>query len=141
MQLTPYLLFNGNCAEAFRFYERLLGGKVEAMMPHAGTPAEAHVPAVWHDKIMHACLKAGDAVLMGSDTQAREEHRAGNAHVALAVADPAEAERIFNGLAEGGQVKMPIGPTFWSVRFGMLTDRFGIAWMVNCTQEPASAAS
>jgi PhnB protein len=139
MQLTPYLIFDGTCREAFAFYHQLLGGTIETM-PFAGTPAEAHVPPDWRDKIMHTCLKTADAVLMGSDAMPNGEHKAGNTQVALAVADPAEAERIFSALAAGGQVSMPIGPTFWSVRFGMLTDRFGIAWMVNCTQEPAVAA-
>ena len=132
MQLNSYLFFNGQCEAAFKFYEKCLGGKIDAMLPHAGTPAEGQVPANWRDKIMHARLVVGDEVLMGSDAPPEHFQQPQGFSVALGVNDPAEAERIFNALAEKGTVRMPIQQTFWAVRFGMLVDRFGIPWMINC---------
>jgi len=132
MQLNSYLIFNGQCEEAFQLYAQCLGGQIEAMMTHAGTPAEAHTAPEWHDKILHACLKVGDSVLMGSDAPPDRYEAPKGAFVNIGVEDPLEAERIFHALAEGGTVRMPIGATFWAKRFGMLVDRFGILWMVNC---------
>ncbi len=140
MQLNAYLLFKGNCEEAFKFYEKSLGGKIEAMIPHAGTPAEQHVPAEWRNKIMHARLVVGDAVLMGSDAPLDRFEEPKGFSVSLTINDPAEAERLFHALEQGGKVKMPIQQTFWSPRFGMLVDRFGIPWMINCAQAAERAA-
>ena len=137
MQINAYLNFNGTCAEAFRFYAQALGGTIEAMIPHEGTPAAEHVPPDWRDKIMHAKLVVGDAVLMGSD--AMGSAAPDGFAVALHATAPAEAERIFAALAVDANVTLPIQETFWSVRFGMLTDRFGIPWMINCAQAPVSA--
>lgn len=132
MQFVAYLTFNGKCREAFQFYADLLGATIEMMQAHGETPAAEHVPADWQDKIMHARLRAGDAVLMGSDAPPQYmEHMAGFS-VALQAESVEEAERIFAGLADGGQVTMPIGETFWAKRFGMVKDRFGTPWMVNC---------
>ena len=135
MQLNSYLFFNGQCEAAFKFYEKCLGGKIDAMLPHAGTPAEGQVPANWRDKIMHARLVVADAVLMGSDAPPEHFQQPQGFSVALGVNEPAEAERIFNALAEKGTVRMPIQQTFWALRFGMLVDRFGIPWMINCENE------
>jgi PhnB protein len=132
MQLNPYLTFNGQCEAAFKFYEQCLGGKIEAMMPHAGTPAEEHVPVEWRDKIMHARLAVGEGVLMGSDAPPERYEKPRGFSVSLQIKDPAQAERAFHALAEGGAVQMPIQPTFWAARFGMLVDRFGTPWMINC---------
>ena len=132
MQLNPYLTFNGQCEAAFKFYEQCLGGKIVAMMPHAGTPAEEHVPAEWRNKIIHARLIVGDDVLMGSDAPPDRYEASKGFSVTLGFDNPAEAERVFNALAEKGTVQMPIQETFWAVRFGMLVDRFGIPWMINC---------
>jgi PhnB protein len=140
MQLNAYLLFHGNCEEAFKYYEKSLGGKIEAMLPHAGTPAEQHVAPEWRDKIMHARLVVGNAVLMGSDAPLSDFEHPQGFSVALQNNDPAEAERFFNALAEGGKVKMALQQTFWAVRFGMLVDRFGIPWMINCVQAAERAA-
>jgi PhnB protein len=136
MQVHPYLVFNGQCEEAFRFYEKVLGGKIVAMLTHKGTPAEAHVPAEWRDKILHTRLDVGDCMLMGSDAPPDRFEKAAGFSVSLQVKDPAEADRLFNALAEKGENRMPIDKTFWSPRFGMLVDRFGIPWMINC--EPQS---
>lgn len=132
MQINPYLVFNGQCEQAFRFYEKVLGGKIEAMFLHAGTPAESFVPPEWRSKIMHARLVVGDQVLMGSDAPPDRFEKPQGFSVSLQIKTPADAERIFHALADNGAVRMPLGPTFWAVRFGMCVDRFGIPWMVNC---------
>lgn len=132
MKLSPYLTFNGQCEAAFKFYERVLGGKIEAMITHAGTPAEEHVPPEWREKIMHARLTAGDTVLMASDAPPDRYQQPKGISVSIHIKDVAEAERIFNALAENGTVHMPFEQTFWSPGFGMCADQFGIPWMVNC---------
>lgn len=132
MRVNPYLLFNGQCKEAFTFYAECLGGKIEAMLTHAGTPAEAHVPAEWRDKILHARMTVGEDVIMGSDAPPGRFEPPKGFSVTIQLTDPAEAERIFQKLAEGATVQMPIQQTFWAARFGMLVDRFGTPWMVNC---------
>ena len=132
MQLNPYLTFNGQCEEAFKFYAQCLGGKIEAMMTHKGTPAEAHVPAEWAGKIMHARMTIGDAVLMGSDAPPSHFRPPAGFSVSLQMKDLAEANRVFGTLGAGGTVQMPFEKTFWARGFGMLVDRFGTPWMVNC---------
>jgi PhnB protein len=134
MQLNPYLLFNGQCEAAFKFYERVLGGKIEAMLPHEGTPAAEQVPPQWRKKILHARLSLGDQVLMGSDAPPDRYEAMKGFSVTINVNDPKEAERIFHALAENATVRMPIGKTFWAERFGMLVDQFGTPWMINCEQ-------
>jgi len=135
MQLNPYLFFDGQCEAAFKFYEQCLGGKIVAMFSHAGTPAEEQVPANWRDKIMHARMLVGDEALMGSDAPPEHYEQTKGFSVSLSIDDPAEAEHVFNALAEKGTVKMPFQRTFWAVGFGMLVDRFGIPWMINCEKD------
>lgn len=132
MQLNPYLHFNGRCEEAFKLYEKVLGGKIEVMLPHEGTPAAEHVPPEWKKKIMHARLNIGDQVLMASDAPPGHYHQPQGFTVSISIKDPAEAERIFKALADKGKITMPLDKTFWAQRFGMLVDQFGIPWMVNC---------
>ena len=132
MRVNPYLVFNGRCEEAFTFYAECLGGKIEAMLPHAGTPAESHVPAEWREKIMHARLNVGEDVIMGSDAPPGHFEQPKGFSVTIQLTEPAEADRIFQRLSEGATVTMPIQQTFWAARFGMLVDRFGTPWMVNC---------
>lgn len=134
MQLNPHLHFNGECEAAFKFYEQCLGGKITFMMPHEGTPIADQVPAEWRNKILHASLKVGDEVLMGADAPPDHYQKPQGFSVTLGMKDPAEAERIFHALAENGTVQMPLQETFWAARFGMLIDRFGIPWMINCGQ-------
>ena len=136
MQLLPYLHFNGDCETAFRYYERCLGGKIEAMLTHAGSPAEQHVPAEWRSKILHARLVVRDAVLMASDSPPGHYQKPQGFSVSIQISEPARADDIFRGLADGGTVIMPFGQTFWAARFGMLVDKFGIPWMVNCDWAP-----
>ena len=135
MQLNPYLFFNGQCEAAFKFYAELLGGKILAMMTHAGTPAENQVPPEWREKIIHARMVIGEQLLMGSDAPPGHFHQPQGFSVSLLVDEAEEAERIFHTLAENGTVKMPLQKTFWAIRFGMLVDRFGIPWMVNCEEK------
>lgn len=132
MQLNPYLFFDGQCEAAFKFYEKCLGGKITAMLVHEGTPAAEHVPPEWRNKIMHARLVLGDQVLMGSDVPPDHRQKPQGFSVTLGVDKPGDAERIFHALAEGGKVTMPIEETFWAHRFGMLVDKYGTPWMINC---------
>ena len=134
MRLNPYLLFNGQCEEAFQFYAKCLGGSIGAMLPFAGTPAEGSVPEQWRNKVMHARLDLGDQVLMGSDAMAGHYQQPASFSVALHYNDVKEAERVFSQLSEDGEITMPLEKTFWAARFGMFTDRYGIPWMVNCEQ-------
>jgi PhnB protein len=136
MQLLPYLHFNGDCETAFRYYERCLGGKIEAMLTHAGSPAEQHVPAEWRSKILHARLVVRDAVLMASDAPPGHYQKPQGFSVSIQISEPVRADDIFRSLADGGTVIMPFGQTFWAARFGMLVDKFGIPWMVNCDWAP-----
>lgn len=133
MQANPYLTFDGRCEAAFKFYQACLGGKIEAMFTHRGTPMEAHVPTEWRDKIMHAMLVIDGAVLMGSDAPPERYQKPQGFSVSLNIDDPAEAERVFHALAENGIVQMPIQQTFWAQRFGALVDQFGTPWMINCS--------
>jgi PhnB protein len=132
MDVAPYLFFPGNCEAAFKFYEKALGGKIDAMISHDGTPAEQHVPAEWRSKIMHARLKLGERSLMGSDAPPDHYKPMQGFSVTLGIETPAEAERVFNALSENGTVRMPLEKTFWAERFGMLVDQFGTSWMINC---------
>ena len=132
MHLNPYLIFSGQCREAFQFYEQCLGGRIVAMISHQDTPAAAHVSDDWGDLIMHARLVIGDAVLMGSDSPPEHFKPMEGMYVSLQLTEVAEAERIFHALAEGAEIRMPLQETFWAARFAMLVDRFGTPWMINC---------
>jgi PhnB protein len=132
MDMTPYLTFDGRCREAFEFYARTLGGTIEMMLTHTDSPVADQVPKAWGPMIMHARLRAGNAVLMGSDAPPEHRQPPQGFSVSLAIEKPADADRVFAALADGGSVTMPIQQTFWAERFGMCVDRFGIPWMVNC---------
>jgi PhnB protein len=140
MQMNPYLYFDGNCEEAFKFYEKALGAKILAMMTHENTPAAKNAPPEWQNKILHARMTIGDQVLMGSDAPPENYQKQSGFSLNLGFTDPAEAERIYHTLAEGGTQTMPIAETFWALKFGMLVDRFGIPWMVNCEKAAEKAA-
>lgn len=133
MQMIPYLNFDGRCAEAFRFYARVLGGRLD-VQTHGDSPIADQVPPETHDRVLHARLDVGGAVLMGSDAPPGEDVRPQDVWVSLQLDEPADAERIFAALADGGTITMAIDRTFWAERFGMLVDRFGIPWMVNARQ-------
>ena len=132
MQFNCYLYFNGNCEEAFMFYAKLFGGKIEAMFPHEGSPAASQVPSEWQKKVLHARMTIGNSVLMASDAPPGRFHKQQGFSINIGLNDVARAEQIFAALAENAvAVTMPIAETFWAQRFGMLTDRFGIPWMIN----------
>ena len=132
MKLNPYLIFEGTCEEAFKTYAKVLGGEIVAMMQAEGTPSGECWPKEWGKKIIHARLVVDGVALMGSDCPPDHFEKMQGFSVALNIKEPAEAERVFNALAEGGTVRMPLEETFWAVKFGMLTDRFGTPWMINC---------
>lgn len=131
MNFTPYLNFNGTCSEAFKFYERVLGGNIEFMQTHAESPMKDHVPADWQDKVIHVCLNVNGQRLMGSDAPAEHYAPAQGIYVNIQVPNIEEGQRVFHSLAQGGKVTMPYAKTFWSPGFGMLVDRYGTPWMVN----------
>jgi PhnB protein len=134
MELNPYLNFSGQCEAAFKFYEKCLGGKIQFMMRFAESPMANQVPADWRDKIVHIRMTAAGSVLMGADASPEHYQKPQGFSVTLNLTDPAEAERVFNALAEKGTVQMPLQQTFWAFRFGALVDQFGIPWMINCEQ-------
>jgi|SRR5271165_2042524 len=134
MKLGPYLAFNGQCAEAFQFYAECLGGEVEATFPYENSPMAAEVPPDWRNKMMHARVLVGGQELMGADNPPGSYEQPKGFSVSISVKEPEEAERIFHALAENGTVTLPFQKTFWSAGFGMLVDRFGIPWMINCDQ-------
>ncbi len=132
MKMNPYLMFNGECEAAFKFYERCLGGKIETMMTHAEMPAGEAPRPEWRDKIMHASLRVAGTILMGSDAPPQHYGKPRGFSVNLTIDDPSDAERVFQELSKNGTVQMPMQKTFWADRFGMLVDQFGIPWMINC---------
>ena len=135
MQLNPYLTFNGQCEAAFKFYEKVLGGKIEAMMTYGSSPMAEQTQPEWRNKIMHARMTVGDQMLMASDAPPDRHEAMKGIMVTLGIDNPTEAERIFGALSEKGTVQMPIQKTFWAERFGMLVDQFGTPWMVNCEKQ------
>ncbi len=139
-EINNYLFFHGNCAEAMRFYERTLGGKLETMMTHAEAPVADQVPPGSADRILHARLVLdGDGVLMASDDQVTSTYKGMNGFsVSLVYPTVAEAKRVFDALANGGKVTMPFEKTFWAEAFGMLVDRFGTPWMINAAMAPTA---
>lgn len=128
MDLNTYVNFAGNCAEAFRYYEKHLGGKIVMMMTHGQAPIPTQVKPEWKDAILHARIDVGGAQLMGADIPGCLPMR--SAYLSLGVDTDAEAERIWAALSEGGQALMPMQETFFASRFGQVRDRFGISWMI-----------
>ena len=132
MSMDPYLTFDGNCAEAMRFYERTLGGKIEMMMTFGESPMAGQVPPGDADRVMHVSLNLPGRNLMASDSMPGQPYAGMSGFsLSLSYATAAEGQRMFDLLAEGGKVVMPYQKTFWAEGFGMLTDRFGAPWMIN----------
>ena len=128
MKMNTYVNFAGTCAEAFRFYEKHLGGTIGMMMTHGQAPDQATVTPEWKDAVLHARIVVGGTELMGADIPNAQPMR--SAYLSLRVTSDTEAERIFSVLSDGGKVWMPIAETFFASRFGQLQDRFGINWMI-----------
>lgn len=134
MQIQPYLFFDGRCEEAVEFYRKALGAKVSMLMRYKDSPEPpppGKVPPNWDNKVMHVSMQIGEATVMASDGCGSGDLSHNGFSLSLNVKDAAAADRAFNALAAGGKVEMPLTKTFWSPRFGMLSDKFGVQWMVN----------
>lgn len=127
-------MFSGDCEEAFRFYERALGGKILRLMKYGDAPMGKGVPTDWQGKIVHGSLQLGREMIAGLDVVPKRYRRPQGFYLLLDVDDPAKAKRAFRKLSEKGKVEMPLQRTFWSPAFGVVVDRFGIPWEVNCSQ-------
>ena len=139
MQIQPHLSFEGRCEEAVEFYRKAVGAEVTFMARFKDIPGPqppGSIPPGGENKIMHTSFRIGDSVLMASDGHCTGKGSFQGIQLAIQVKDAATADRVFNGLSEGGQVKMPLMQTFWSPRFGMVTDKFGVEWMVNVDTGP-----
>ena len=140
MQVSPYLSFNGQCEQAFAFYEQCLGGSCGPVFRYGGSPMADQVPDDWQDKVMHASITVGGLVLMGGDVVPLAYEQPKGFSLSLQMSSTADAERIFEELSQGGNVVLALEKTFWAARFGMVVDRFGIPWLINC-EEPGQAAA
>lgn len=132
--IEPYLFFNGRCEEALEFYRRALGAEIEMIMRYKESPEPpppGRVPPGFEDKVMHASFRVGGTHVMASDGCSNEKARFEGFRLAISVNTEADADRVFKALAQGGQVSMPLSKTFWSPRFGMVTDQYGVGWMVS----------
>jgi PhnB protein len=136
MKLNPYLSFDGRCGEAFRFYEKALGGRITFMQTLGESPMASSTPPESHGRVMHVTLHIGDQVLQGADAPPGQFTTPGGFCVALHFDDAAEGQRVFDALAQNGRVQMPFQETFWARGFGMLIDEFGMPWIVNAEQGP-----
>ena len=137
MQVQPYLFFDGRCEEAVGFYRSALGAEVVMLMRFKDSPdppPPGMVPPGGENKVMHAALRIGDAMVLASDGRCSGQPSFQGFALSLTAANEAEANRLFASLAEGGQVQMPLAKTFFSPRFGMVADRFGVSWMVYVAQ-------
>jgi PhnB protein len=132
VQINPYLSFKGDCEAAFTLYARCFGGQLDGIVRYAGSPMADQVPAGWQDKVMHGSVTVGDQVLMGADVAPDGYEEAKGFSLSIQIKSTSEAERIFGELARDGRVILPLEQTFWAARFGMVVDRFGIPWSINC---------
>jgi PhnB protein len=135
MDVQPYLFFGGDCREAMTRYQEVLGGQLD-VMAMSDAPDGEPVPEGQADLVMHAALMLGDTLLMASDDPTGGFEGVKGVAISVSAADTAEAGRVFDALAEGGEVTMPLGETFWSPCFGMCVDRFGVSWMVGVAAPP-----
>jgi len=135
MKLNAYLMFQGQCDEAFQLYAKCLGGKIAMKMTYGESPAAKQTAPDWQNKIIHERLVVGDQVLMGSDAPPDRFDKPQGFSVSIGVDTPAEAERIYKALSENGEIVMAIQETFWAQRFAMFVDRFGTPWMINCEKK------
>lgn len=136
--IQPYLMFNGRCEEALEFYQKAVGAEIDFLMRFNESPepcGDGQLPPGCEDKVMHASFRIGVSVIMASDGMCAGQANYDGFSLAYNVKSEAEVDKVFNALADGGVVKMPLAKTFWSPRFGMLTDRFGINWMVSVLPE------
>ena len=141
MTPTPqvYLSFKGDCEAAFRFYEQRLGATTASMFPYGNSPMAGDVPSGWETKIMHGSITLGGITVLGADSPPGTYEQPKGFRIFLEADDPADTERLFHALAENATIEMPLQQTFWSLRFGVLTDQFGIPWTLSCAQAPEPA--
>ena len=132
MNLSPHLVFDGQCQEAFTFYEQALGGEIVTMLTYGDSPMAEQVSPEWHGRIVHASMTLGDGVLSGVDALAEDFERPQGFYVLLHPDEPGESERVFHRLAEHGQIRVPLQKTFWSPCYGVLVDQFGVPWEISC---------
>ena len=132
MKMNPYLSFKGDCEAAFKYYEQHLGGEMGGIFRYGGTSLSSSVPADWPDKIMHGSITIGGQTLQAADVAPDQYSTPQGFSLTLQIKSTADAERMFEALADGGQVRMPLEKTFWAERFGVVTDRFGVPWIINC---------
>ena len=130
MQVEPYLNFDGRCEEALAFYKQALGAKVDMLMRFKDAPDQSMITPGNADKVMHSQVHIGDTAVLMSDGRCTGKANFHGIALAISVKSEAEAEKTFAALADGGQVQMPLGKTFFSPRFGMLSDKFGVGWMI-----------
>ena len=136
MECRPYLFFDGNCEEALNFYAELFKGKIAQMTRVKDGPSEYQGDPTRASNVMHSQFESPSVSFNASDASGSTKYGEGRISLCLETAELAEAERIWKGLTAGAKVEMPFGDTFWGAKFGMLTDRFGIDWMVNCQMRP-----
>jgi len=135
MQIQPYLFFDGRCEEAIAFYQKVLKAEVVMKMHFKDAPDQSMIQPAHRDKVMHSTLKIGDSIVFASDGHCQGSAKFEGFSLSYTAANDAEAERIFAALGEGGEVGMPMSPTFFATRFGMTKDRFGVGWMVIVPKE------
>lgn len=140
--IQPYLFFGGRCEEALAFYQTAIGAEVEMLMRYSDSPEPmppGMIPPGFESKVMHTSFRVGSTVIMASDGCGGDADVFGGFSLSLSMPTAADADRVFKALADGGDITMPLGKTFWSPRFGMLKDRFGMGWMI--TVPPLDAAA
>ena len=131
-RLNPHLHFNGNCLEAFKFYEKCFDGKITFSMTWGESPSANDVPKNWADKIIHASLEFDNQMISADDAPPDYGCKAQGFEILVSFLDVKKAENAFKMLSEEGEIRMPFEETFWAYRFGMVTDKFGTPWMINC---------
>jgi PhnB protein len=139
MSFNPYLFFTGNCAQAFQRYQEIFGGELQVMTNADLPEGVEQMPGAEPQHVMHASLRVGDALLMGSDDPSGNDGPKSGVAVAYTAQEPDEAKRVFDAVAEGGETTLEFTATFWSKGFGMCTDRFGVPWMIDTAGEPESS--
>ena len=132
MEMTAYLSFKGNCEAAFKFYEQCLGARPGSIFRYGGSPMAGQVPPDWSDKVMHGSVTVGGQVIMAADVMPDQYEEPKGFSLSLQMKSVDDAERIFRELARDGRVVMQLEKAFWADRFGMVVDRFGIPWLINC---------
>jgi PhnB protein len=139
MQVEPYLFFTGNCEDALNFYKGIFGGEIVQISRFKDMPPdmreESSIGSEHDNRIMHATFKSPSLSFMASDGRPGKQYGEGPISLSIGLSDVSEAQHIFDALAQDGNVEMPLADTFWGAKFGMLTDKFGIDWMVNCQLE------